>query len=227
VAGAVLAGVNSLAMLEVLREHKVPWVALGNNVVGGTEEPPASVFFDEFQGAYDVTCYLLSLGHRHIAFTGNLSLPWYSKRFHGYQKAMLEAGLSTASGELGSLDSEEMGYLGTRMLMQRSPRPTAIFAGDDRAAMGVYKAARDHGLRIPEDLSVVGFDDNPESANFAPPLTSVRVFTYELGRQAAALLLKSIAHPSVVSESITLPTQVMRRESAMPPPAAKPRPKSR
>lgn len=215
VAGAIVAGTNSVAMLDLLREHDVPWVALGNNVMGDwPRDTPQSVFFDETRGAFDLTSYLLSLGHRSIGFTANLSLPWYARRFQGYKTAMLGAGLPTISNEVGSLDSEEMGYLGTRLLLERSPRPSAIFAGDDRAAAGVYKAARDHRLRIPEDLTVAGFDDNPECATLMPPLTTVRVFTHELGRQAAELLLKFIAHPEVPPSSVMLPTQLVRRESA-------------
>jgi LacI family transcriptional regulator len=218
VAGAIVAGINSLAMLDLLRENDVPWVVLGNNVVGDWPRgKPQSVFFDETRGAFDLTCYLLSLGHRDIAFAGNLSLPWYARRFEGYQKAMLEAGLQTISNAVGSLDSEEMGYLGTRLLLERSPRPSAIFAGDDRAAAGVYKAAWDHRLRIPEDLTIVGFDDNPETANLTPTLTTVRVFTNELGRQAAELLLRFIAHPESPPASVVLPTQTVRRESAAAP----------
>ena len=218
VAGAIVAGTNSVAMLDVLHAHEIPWVALGNNVVGDwPRDKPQSVFFDETRGAFDLTCYLLSLGHRHIAFVANLALPWYARRFQGYKTAMLEAGLATISHEIGSLDSEEMGYLGARLLLERSPRPSAIFAGDDLAAAGVYKAARDHRLLIPEDLTVVGFDDNPESATLSPPLTTVRVFTHELGRQAAELLLKFIARPEIVPGSVTLPTQLVRRESVASP----------
>jgi LacI family transcriptional regulator len=218
VAGAIVAGTNSVAMLDLLGEQEVPWVALGNNVMGDWQrDKPQSVFFDEMRGAFDITSYLLSLGHRNIAFAGNLNLPWYARRFQGYKKAMQEAGLPMISNEVGSLDSEEMGYLGTRLLLERTPRPTAIFAGDDRAAMGVYKAAQDHRLRIPDDLTVVGFDDNPESATLVPPLTTVRVFTHELGRQAAELLLKLIANPEISRESVVFPTQLVRRESAIAP----------
>jgi LacI family transcriptional regulator len=218
VAGAIIAGTNSVAMLDVLHEKEIPWVALGNNIVGDwPRERPRSVFFDETRGAFDLTRYLLSLGHRSIAFAANLSLPWYARRFHGYEQAMMEAGLSTISNEVGSLDSEEMGYLGARLLLERSPRPSAIFAGDDLAAAGVYKAARDHGLKIPEELTVVGFDDNPESAALLPSLTTVKVFTHELGRQAAELLLRYIARPEIAPPSVMLPTQLVRRESVAAP----------
>ncbi len=218
VAGAIVAGTNSQELLELLRCHEIPWIVLGNNVVGDwPHNKPRSVFFDDIRGAYDLASYLLSLGHRHIGFAGNLSLPWYLRRFQGYRKAMEEAGLPTISNNLQSLDAEEMGYLETRLLLERTPRPTAIFAGDDPAARGVYKAARDHGLRIPEDLTVAGFNDTPDAATLHPPLTSVRVFTAELGRQAAELLLKNIVNPTIETASVVLPTRLIRRESCSRP----------
>jgi len=214
VAGAIVAGTNSQGMLQLLTRHEIPWIVLGNNVVGEwPHEQPRSIFFDDIRGAYDLTTYLISLGHRHIGFAGNQSLPWYARRFQGYKQAMKEAGLQVASGDLRTLDGEEMGYLGTKLLLQRSPRPTAIFGADDPAGRGVYKAARDHGLRVPEDLTVAGFNDTPDAAALHPPLTTVRVFTEELGRQAGELLFKQIGQPGVPTPSVVLPTQLVRRES--------------
>jgi LacI family transcriptional regulator len=218
IAGAIVAGTNSQAMLEALSHRDVPWVALGNNVVGDwTHERPQSVFFDDIGGAYEMTNYLLSLGHKAIGFTGNSSLPWYARRFQGYRRAMHEAGLAVVENDLRTLDAEEMGYLGTRLLLQGTPRPTAIFAADDPAGRGAYKAARDAGLHVPRDLSVAGFNDTPDAAALYPQLTTVRVFTEELGRQAAALLFRQIAQPSVPMQSVVLPTQLVRRESCAAP----------
>jgi DNA-binding LacI/PurR family transcriptional regulator len=218
VAGAIVAGTNSRGMLELLSRHDVPWIALGNNVVGEwPHDAPQSIFFDDICGAYDLTKYLISLGHQYIGFTGNLSLPWYFRRFQGYQKAMEEANLSILSSDLRTLDGEEMGYLSTRLLLQGSPRPTAIFAADDPAARGAYKAARDQNLSIPNDLTVAGFNDTLDAAALHPPLTSMRVFTEELGRQAATLLLKQIEHPGTPTDSVVLPTQLIRRESCSSP----------
>ena len=214
VAGVIAAGTNSQAMLERLSSHEIPWIALGNNVHGNwPHDKPQSIFFDDIHGAYELTGYLLSLGHRNIAFAGNLSLPWYSRRYQGYQKAMQEAGLSPISSDLRTLDGEEMGYLGTRLLLQRSPRPTAIFAPDDPAGRGAYRAARDQGLRVPEELTVAGFNDTPDAAALHPPLTTVRVFTEEIGRQAGELLFRQISQPRVPVKSVLLPTQLVRRES--------------
>jgi len=129
-----------------------------------------------------------------------------------YERAMREAKLQVHASELQSREGEEMGYLAAKLVLQQS-LPTAIFAGDDAAARGVYKAARDRGLSIPEDLSVAGFNDTPEAAALHPPLTSVHVFTDELGKQLAEVLLKRITRPDLVVRDLTLPTQVIRRES--------------
>jgi DNA-binding LacI/PurR family transcriptional regulator len=159
-----------------------------------------------------LTQYLQSLGHRHIGFVGNCQLPWFARRYRGYERAMEEGGMNPQRSEFNSRDSEEMGYLATKLILQQTVPPTAIFAGDDAAARGAYKAAMDRGLRIPDDLSVAGFNDT-EAAALHPPLTSVHVFTDEVGKQLAELLLKSIARPDIPVRSITLPTQLVKRES--------------
>jgi DNA-binding LacI/PurR family transcriptional regulator len=218
VAGAIVAGTNSQEMLELLTDHEIPWVVLGNNVVGDwPHDRTRSIFFDDIRGAYELTTYLISLGHVHIGFVGNLGLPWYFRRFQGYRKAIEEAGLKVLSSDLRTLDGEEMGYLGARLMLQQNPRPTAIFAADDPAGRGVYRGARDQNLKVPEDLTVAGFNDTPDAAALHPPLTTVRVFTEELGRQAGELLFRQIGQPDVATASVVLPTQLIRRESAASP----------
>lgn len=214
VSGVIVAGTNSRSLLELLTRRGMPWVVLGNNVMGEwSQGEPGAVYFDDVGGAYELTRYMQSLGHRQIAFLGNLRLPWYARRFQGFERAMLEARLTARLSEINSQDSDEMGYLATKLLLQESPRPTAIFAGDDAAARGAYHAARDCGVAIPDELSIAGFNDTPEAANLHPALTSVRVFTDEVGKQMAKLLLTRIARPDLAVHSITLPTQVVRRES--------------
>jgi DNA-binding LacI/PurR family transcriptional regulator len=218
VSGVIAAGTNSEALLDLLSESGIPWVALGNNILGKRHEQLISaVYFDDIGGTHELTRYLISLGHRHIAFVGNLKLPWYARRHAGYLTAMEDAGLPPSTSELGYKEGEEMGYLGGKTVLQQASRPTAIIAGDDAAARGVYKAARDMGLRIPDDLSVAGFNDTLEASALHPALTSVRVFTDELGKQLAEMLLKLIPNPNLESQSLTLPTQLVRRESCSHP----------
>jgi len=220
VSGVIVAGTNSRPLLHLLTDKAIPWVALGNNVMESDEadfQGGGAVYFDDITGAYELTRYLQGLGHREIAFVGNLNLPWYARRFQGYARAMREAGLKTLTNERNFREGEEMGYLATKGMLQQASMPSAIFAGDDTACRGVYQAARDRGLRIPEDLSVAGFNDTPEAASLNPPLTSVRVFTDEMGKQLAEGVLRRIARPDVQIPNLTLPTQLIRRESCAPP----------
>jgi DNA-binding LacI/PurR family transcriptional regulator len=220
ISGVIAAGTNSQSLLDVLTRRGIPWVALGNNILGEHQESQnGAIYFDDVAGAYELTRYLQSLGHRHIAFVGNLNLSWYARRHRGYLRAMQEAGLKPQVSELNSREGEETGYLATKLVLQQTIRPTAIFAGDDAAARGVYKAARDIGFRVPQDLSVAGFNDTSEASALHPALTTVRVFTDEIGKQLAELLLKRIARPDLALPSITLPTQVVRRESCGSAPA--------
>ena len=108
---------------------------------------------------------------------------------------------------------QPQGYEGAQRLLSLDERPTAIFASNDMMAFGVMEAARERGLRLPEDLSIVGFDDIPQSPYVHPALTTVRQPLEEMGRSAARLLLKYIAHPSAEIERIELPTRLVIRES--------------
>jgi len=220
VSGVIVAGTNSRPLLELLTAKGIPWVVLGNNVIAagdGELSGGDAVYFDDIDGAYELTRYLQTLGHRQIAFIGKLSLPWYSRRYQGYARAMHEAGLTVQVNERNFREGEDMGYLATKLILQHAHAPTAIFAGDDSTGRGVYQAARDCGLRIPQDLSVAGFNDIPEAAALHPPLTSVRVFTDELGKQLAEVLLSRIARPDSPPQTLDLPTQLIRRESCAPP----------
>jgi DNA-binding LacI/PurR family transcriptional regulator len=216
--GFIIAGTSSQNLLDYLSYERVPYAVLGNNVVGEwREEEHDVVSFDDVQGAVEVTNHFLSLGHRAIWFVGNLQLPWYRRRFEGYCQAMRAHGLEPLLSEIDSEKDEELGFLATKSLCSRGEPVTAVFAGGDPAVEGVYKALRDCGLRIPEDVSVAGFNDI-EAPLMHPPLTSVRVFTEQLGRQLARLVLNRIENASRPKQHVLIPTQLIRRESSGPHP---------
>lgn len=212
--GAVLAGTNSQSMLDFLNHAGIPFVILGNNLV---DPPPDglhnSVYFDDIGGAHEMTLYLQSLGHRDIWYIGNSRFPWFVRRKEGYAQAMIEAGVAPRVVDLEVDDPETLGYLATKSILKGGKSATALFAGDDTTARGAYKALRERGLRIPEDVSVVGFNETIEARSLHPPLTSVRVFTELVGRNMADLLLESIAHPTQPPKTVTIPTQVAKHES--------------
>jgi len=142
-------------------------------------------------------------------------LPWFARCFAGYRRAMDSAGLSTCLNSTDSEDDVESGYLGTKSLLAGHKSITAILAGDDPTAHGAYKALRDSGLRIPEDISVCGCNDTVESWGH-PPLTTIRQFPEQLGKQLAEFVLNRIASPGLEPQRVTVPTALIERDSCRP-----------
>lgn len=213
----IVAGTNAQNLLDLLDHHGLPYVVFGNNVVGEWKrEDISAVYFDDLSGAVDAARYLISLGHRAIAFVGNSRRPWYARRYQGYCQAMEEAGYTPRFSDVDSDDREDLGYLATKPLLNTGQPLTAIMAGDDATARGVYKALHDVRLRIPHDISVIGFNDSAEAGALSPGLTSVRVFTDQLGKRLAELVLKRIARPELKPQTVTIPTRLVKRESCRP-----------
>jgi DNA-binding LacI/PurR family transcriptional regulator len=213
VRAVILAGTNSTNLIELLNHKGIPFVVLGNNVIGEPQDLKNDVIFsDETQGGQDITRYLLGLGHRHIGFVGNTRLPWFARCFAGYRRAMDEAGIAPVHSSIDSEDDTEIGYLGTKSLLARGEPLTAIFAGNDQTAHGVYKAIRDSGLRIPDDISVAGCDDTV-GAWLYPGLTTIREFPEQLGKQMVEMILNRIAKPDQAPQRITIPTELIKRDS--------------
>jgi DNA-binding LacI/PurR family transcriptional regulator len=212
----ILAGTNSENLLLALRQQGIPFAVLGNNMVGAWQkESYDSVSSDDIQGGNEITKYLISLGHRHIWFIGNTRLPWFAAGYEGYLGAMREAGLSSHCSEIDSGDDEEIGYLGTKAILVRQETVTAIFAGSDHVAQGVYKASFDAGLRIPDDLSVVGCNDI-YGQFLHPSLTSIREYPEQFGKRLAQLALERLRRPDAPPRQVTVPTAIAKRESCLP-----------
>jgi DNA-binding LacI/PurR family transcriptional regulator len=223
VRGVIAAGTNSQNLLDAVTDRRLPIVCLGNNIVGDWHNEKYSVvYFDDIGGAQEATSYLQSLGHRDIWYLGNCQRTWFARRCEGYRRAMEEAGLSPLIRDLNVDNAEDLGYLATKSILSEARPITAIFAGDDTTARGAYRALADHGLKIPSDISVIGVNDTIEASSLIPPLTSVRVFTEQLGRQMAELLLKQISRLDVKPQAVTLPTRLIRRESCGPVTQAEP-----
>lgn len=216
VSGFILAGTNSQNLLELLNRRTIPFAVLGNNVLGEwPSEQYDVVWFDDIQGAAELTRYFQSLGHRDIWFVGNTRLPWFARRYEGYCRAMQEAGLAPRLSGLDSKEERVLGLLATKLLLARREPVTAIFAGGDATAEGVYSALRDAGMNVPEDISVAGFNDI-EAGLLHPALTTLRVFTEEIGKHLAEALLTRIDNPHAGPQQVTIPTQLIKRESSRP-----------
>ena len=213
----ILAGTNSTNLMELLARTGTPFVVLGNNVIGEQQDLKNNdvVYVDDIQGGHDATRYLIGLGHRHIWFVGNTRLPWFARYFEGYRRAMEESGLVARISSINSEDDTESGFLGAKSMLARNESVTAIVAGNDLTAHGVYKALRDRNLKIPEDISVVGCDDTVGQW-LSPALSTTRTFPEQLGKQLVELALNRIANPDQDPQCITVPTEFIKRDSCAP-----------
>jgi LacI family transcriptional regulator len=175
-----------------------------------------SVGATNFNGGMEATAHLVGLGHRHIGFIEGPPDAMVSlARLHGYRAALSQAGL-TSDGELmraAAAFTFDAGFEAALELLRRPRRPTAVFASNDAQALGVLEAARTLGLRVPQDVSVVGFDDMPAAQWSAPPLTTVRQPFAEMGRVAMRRLLRRIAGEHLVSPRVELATRLVVRKS--------------
>ena len=176
---------------------------------------------DDILGGQLATRHLLELGHRRIGFVGDafenpFGFTSGRDRYAGYERALASAGVPVQADvvALGAHGRYEARELGMRLLTSPSP-PTAIFAASDTQALGIMAAARELGLRIPEDLSVIGYDDI-EAADYVG-LTTVRQQLFESGRSGAEILLKEIEKRSAVAPLVSLaPSVVFRATTAAP-----------
>jgi len=211
----ILGGTNSPNMLTALRERDIPFAVLGNNVLGDwNADEYDAVYSDDVTGATDLTSQLISDGHRDIWFIGDVELPWYRRCAKGYKQAMIQAHLEPRISEIHS-DDHQLGYLAMRSILSRREPVTAVFAGSDQIARGVYEAVRQSGLSIPSDISVAGFNDS-EGALMDPPLTSVREFPEELGKHLAEFTLRRIQKADLPPQKLEIPTRLMLRDSTRP-----------
>lgn len=177
-----------------------------------------SVDVDNVAGARAAVDHLLALGHRRIACVTNAPLVYTAaqERLRGYRQA-LEAARIEPDPDLiaeASFDAPS-GHAATAGLLARTSF-SAIFVASDVVALGAVGALREAGLRVPEDVSVVGFDDIPLVAYFDPPLTTIRVPAFDLGQAAGYALLERIAAP-IASTRTLLPTELIVRASTAPP----------
>jgi LacI family transcriptional regulator len=206
---------ESIAFLE---HHAVPFVLLDRRV---PDMQVDVVRCDSEQGAYTAVHYLLGLGHQRIAALGGSSgITSSTDRVAGYRRALIDAGLEKETYRaIFTAFTVEGGYTAAKRALAAEPRPTAFFAANNFIAIGAMRALREAGLRIPDDVSLVAFDDLPAALVIEPFLTIMEQPAYEMGRRATELLLDRLADrgPEDVQE-IVLPTELVIRASSAPPP---------
>lgn len=193
-----------------LKKRKIPFVILDNQQ---RNVSAPSVTVNNFKGGYDATKHLIDLGHEEIAHISGPE-PFFSsrERERGYLSALKEAGLEPFAIEQGEFDIPS-GYRITRRWIESGKLPTAIFAADDFMALGAMDALKNEGIRIPERMSVVGFDDQIYASEFHPSLTTVRQPFEKIGRQGVDILLKLIKEPSKRNVTMEFDPELVVRES--------------
>ncbi|MGH9158850.1 MAG: LacI family DNA-binding transcriptional regulator [Vicinamibacteraceae bacterium] len=211
--GFILAGAHSQNLLDLIARTKLPFAVQANSILEPlTDDRCDAVYYDDIDGCYQMTRYLQSLGHTHIWFVGNRRFPWFDRPYEGYARAMTASSVPARAVSPDSDQPREAGYLGTKSILAQDAPVTAIFAGSDGTAQGVYDALRDSGLRVPDDVSVVALDDI-EAQTMHPRLTTIHVYLEQLGKQLAELVIARLAQPELPPCRSVVPTSLVKGES--------------
>jgi LacI family transcriptional regulator len=214
----VMAPDVTLAPLTELRARAMPVVLLNSAETNGD-----AITVDNYGGARTMMQHLHGLGHTRIAFVrGPQHNADARERLRGYRHAM--RGIASAKAlECNGDFTEESGFAAGRRLAGLTPRPTAVFAANDSMAVGVLASITAAGMNVPEEMTVVGFDDIPIARYVNPPLTTIRVDIAELGKCAFALLLDAIGNPAAHAprHDLVATTLIVRKSCGAPKPQPK------
>jgi DNA-binding LacI/PurR family transcriptional regulator len=217
--GMILTGfvMGQESSIKELIQSGIPCVVIWDKLAGGEL---SYVGFDNFKATYSMTEYLIRLGHRHIGLIiGPFSkVERVRKRLDGFKAALEDHGLTyrpewVLEKEPTLIDGKEA----MKILLASAQRPTAVFAASDSLALGAMAAVREAGLKIPDDISLAGFDDVDVSAYFNPPLTTIRVPAYEIGLMAMKILLEMVNDPTMPVQQYCMETSLVVRGSCSAP----------
>jgi LacI family transcriptional regulator len=198
--------------IRALQARGVPLVLVDRLV---PEVQVDNVLADNRHGGWLATRHLIELDHRAIAcIAGPRGVRPSRERIDGYRQALEAAEIGFDPRWIVEGDFQyESGYVGAKKLFNQRPSPTAIFACNDLMAIGAYRFAHENNLQVPEQLSIIGFDDVCLAAYTNPPLTTIRQSKHEMGSRAATLLLERIAHQDLQARQEVLDTQLVIRGS--------------
>jgi len=210
--GLIFVGANKASRLHPVLSGAVPVVLVDRDLNGDHLD---LIFADNLEGGRMATNYLISLGHERIGcITGPSRLPTSKARLDGYRRALAEHKIPFEKELVVSGDFRYQGaYQGMKKLLSLSQPPTAVFALNDLMAVGAIACAVSYGLKVPEDLSVIGFDDIPLATFFNPSLTTISQPREEMGKLAVSMLLERLKNPYLPSRRFVLPVRLVERES--------------
>ncbi|MEJ5308915.1 MAG: LacI family DNA-binding transcriptional regulator [Anaerolineae bacterium] len=198
---------------QVVARHSVPMILVDAYAV---EDVYDAVVSDNVKGAYEAVTYLIRRGHRHIAFVGShpdASYPSIRERQCGYRQALADAQIAESyCANCHIIDTAEIAQA-TTALIEAHPHITAIFAANDETAITVMETLRSLGRQIPDDISVVGYDDIDLASRVSPRLTTMQVDKAEMGRMAVQLLINRVQYPESGLVRVMLPPRLLERDS--------------
>ncbi|MFN7992453.1 MAG: LacI family DNA-binding transcriptional regulator [Bryobacteraceae bacterium] len=214
----ILAGTNYDNFVETVEKLGVPYVILSNHHVTGKRVAPYDrVGWDDWAGPAEATRYLISLGHRHIWYIGDTSLPWYKNRYAAYEQAMLDAGLEPLGQTVGlSNNYYANGYACAEVIVEKGHPVSAIFAAYDDIAFGAWDAFRKHGLSVPRDVSLIGYGDEDAAQFKDPPLTTIHVDKDRIGHELARMAIEKLRRPGRHIPELSVPVRLMKRGTTRP-----------
>jgi DNA-binding LacI/PurR family transcriptional regulator len=198
--------------LAQIKESDIPLVVVGNL----SDQSICQVDIDNREAAEEAVQYLIDLGHRDIGMILHAPVIYYAavERFNGYRRSLRKNGLPFRDAYVKYGDfSEASGYAAMQALLSLPDRPTAVFAGNDVIAYGAMKAIKDAGFIIPDDISLIGFDDDFLSRFLNPPLTTVSLPAATLGASAASLVIQQLHNMPPEQYRFILSTFLAKRQS--------------
>jgi LacI family transcriptional regulator/LacI family repressor for deo operon, udp, cdd, tsx, nupC, and nupG len=198
--------------IRALEKDNIPFVCIDRGLKNVNAD---LVLVENEEGAYRAVRFLAEQGYRNIAYiSGLLQIPTSRQREAGYQRALQESNIPIQEDLVKYGDSSrKSGVELARELLIQDNRPDALFTGNNLITLGALETINEMGLKIPEDIAIIGFDDMPWSSTLNPPLTAVRQPAYEIGRRAAELLYQRILEPGRPNVKIVLDTKLMIRKS--------------
>jgi LacI family transcriptional regulator len=213
VAGVIISPTPGSPHLARLLDARVPVVVIDRQAPGHAVD---TVLVDNEQGAHQAVAHLAAAGYRRIAcIIGPAGLFTAERRLAGYRRALADAGLPDAPGLVRQTRSDaDGGHAAMDSLLATGERPDAVFVGNNLMTIGAVTRLYAEGLAVPDEMGVVGFDDVPWATLMRPALTTVAQPTYEVGRSAAELLTARVADPKRDPTTVTLPTELLIRESS-------------
>jgi LacI family transcriptional regulator len=214
--GIICLGTFKNEDIERIKSFNTPCVFVDSNP---DESHFDSIIIDFNSATKNALNYLIELGHKKIGFIGGVETDMYGNRFKDlrqdvFEKHLIETQIFNEEFvKIGGYNPKD-GYIILKEMLNNENRPTALFVANDTLAIGCYRAAYELGVKIPDELSIVGFNDVSSAQYMVPPLTTVKLYTEIMGETAVDLLLEKITSKREVCKKITINTKLIKRESA-------------